>query len=88
MRLMICVAPRTGRAASILTARAVRYTVLEAGVPGDIIKVCSAGIEFYDQETKEYLEKVDQLPDHKLPEVRNGEKKKKQKKKKVATTES
>lgn len=58
-----------GRAASILTARAVRYVVLEHGAPEGIIQACSAGIGLYDRETKDYLEMVDQLPDHKLPEA-------------------
>lgn len=57
------------RAASLLVARAVRHLLVEGHPHENIISACAAGIERLDQETSEYLARVDQLPDYHLDEV-------------------
>ncbi len=60
---------RTARAASLLVARAVRHLLVEGHPHENIVSACAAGIERLDQETSEYLARVDQLPDYHLDEV-------------------
>ena len=50
-------------------ARAVRHLLVEGHPHENIVSACAAGIERLDQETSEYLARVDQLPDYHLDEV-------------------